>query len=254
MFRPRIIPCLLLKDLGLVKSVRFKKYKYVGDPINAVKIFNEKIADELIFLDITATLEKRNVDIDLVRKIGEECNMPFSVGGGIRDIKTVREILNAGAEKVIINSYAVENPDFIRDISDKFGVSTIVVSIDAKKSLLGKYRIYTHNGKKFSAIHPVEHAMNMEKAGAGEIVINSIDKDGTLSGYDIELTRMVADSVNVPVIALGGAGDYNDFNIVVKEGGASAAAAGSIFVFHGPMKGVLISFPSNEKLVELFSS
>ncbi|MDD5570067.1 MAG: AglZ/HisF2 family acetamidino modification protein [Bacteroidales bacterium] len=254
MFRPRVIPCLLLKNLGLVKSVKFKDFRYIGDPINAVKIFNDKKADELVFLDITASGEKRNVALKLIKDIGDECNMPFSVGGGIRTIENIKEILNAGAEKVCINSYAFENPEFIRKASETFGSSTIVISIDVKKNIFGKQNVYIYSGTKNTGIDPVAHAKNMEMFGAGEIIINSIDKDGTMEGYDIDLIKKVSDAVSIPVIALGGAGKAGDFKTAVDEGNASAVAAGSLFVYHGPRRAVLISFPKNEELLEIFKN
>ena len=252
MFRPRVIPCLLLKNNGLVKSVKFKNYTYIGDPLNAVKIFNEKKADELIFLDITATKEKRNIDLNLVKNIGEECNMPFAVGGGIRNIKEIREIINAGAEKVIINSYAVENPEFIHEASDEFGSSTIVVSMDVKKKLFGRKQLYTYGGRHSTGLDPVSFARLMQEMGAGEIIINSIDKDGTMSGYDLELIRLVSESVTIPVVASGGAGKINDFKAAVNQSYASAVAAGSMFVFHGPRKAVLVNYPDKEELKRIF--
>ncbi|MBL4716753.1 MAG: imidazole glycerol phosphate synthase subunit HisF [Bacteroidetes bacterium] len=253
MFRPRVIPCLLLKNLGLVKSVKFKDYTYVGDPMNAVKIFNDKNADELIFLDITASTEKKTIDIELVQRIGDECNMPFAVGGGIRSIESIRKILNAGAEKVCLNSYAVENPDFIRQAAEEFGTSTIVVSIDVKKKLFSKEQAYIYGGTKATGIDPVELAVLMAEKGAGEILINSVERDGMMEGYDINLVRRISDAVNVPVVALGGASSLNDFKEAVEKGNASAVAAGSMFVFHGPRRAVLINFPTQSELLQLFN-
>jgi len=252
MFRPRVIPCLLLKDNGLVKSVRFKDYIYIGDPLNAIKIFNEKKADELVFLDITATQEKRMIDVNLVKRIGEECNMPFTVGGGIRSTEQIRVLLRAGAEKVCINTFAYDNVNFIKKASDEFGSSTIVVSIDIKKKRFGKQQIYTHSGTKATGVDAVEFAQKIASMGAGEIIINSIDNDGTMEGYDLELIRTVADAVDIPVVALGGAGSLNDLKVAVDVGNASAVAAGSIFVFQGPRKAVLINFPTRKELMELF--
>jgi imidazole glycerol-phosphate synthase subunit HisF len=199
MFRPRVIPVLLLKDKGLVKSVQFKNHRYVGDPINAVKIFNDLKADELVFLDITATQAKRTIPLDFVHRVGDEANMPFAVGGGIQTIAHIKAIINAGAEKVIINSYAVENPDFIRAAAEEFGSSTIVVSIDVKKKFLGKKQVYTVAGTKATGMLPTTWAKTMEEKGAGEIIINSVDRDGTMEGYDIELIREVSEAVEIPV-------------------------------------------------------
>jgi imidazole glycerol-phosphate synthase subunit HisF len=252
MFRPRVIPCLLLRNNGLVKSVKFKDYTYIGDPLNAVKIFNEKKADELIFLDITATKEKRIINIDLVEKIGEECNMPFAVGGGIHTTEQIRDLLKAGAEKVCINSYAYENFSFIRKASDEFGSSTIVVCVDVKKKLLGKQQVFVNAGTKATGMDPVSYVQKVAEMGAGEIIINSIDLDGTMQGYDIELIKSISEAVNVPVVALGGAGTAEHLKLAVKEGNASAVAAGSMFVFHGPRKAVLINFPTQKELMTLF--
>lgn len=252
MFRPRVIPCLLLKNNGLVKSVKFKDYTYIGDPLNAVKIFNEKKADELIFLDITATKEKRTISVDLVEKIGEECNMPFSVGGGIRSIDQIRALLNAGAEKVCISTFAFEDFNFIRKASDAFGSSTIVVSVDVKKKLFGKQQVFVQAGTKATGIDPVSYVQKIAEMGAGEIIINSVDLDGTMLGYDIEMIKAVSNTVDIPVVALGGAGQLGHLKAAVNLGEASAVAAGSMFVFHGPRKAVLINFPTQKELMTLF--
>jgi imidazole glycerol-phosphate synthase subunit HisF len=253
MFRPRVIPCLLLRNNGLVKSVRFRDYNYIGDPLNAVRIFNEKKADELIFLDITATKEKRSIDLNLVKNIGEECNMPFSVGGGISSINQIRDLLKAGAEKVCINSHVFEDFSFIRKASDEFGSSTIVVSIDVKKRTFGKQQVFVNAGTRATGMEPEEYARKAAEMGAGEILINSIERDGTMEGYDLELIKKVSCSVDVPVVALGGAGSMNDLKIAVVQGKASAAAAGSMFVYHGSRKAVLINFPAQKELMDLFS-
>lgn len=254
MFRPRVIPCLLLKNLGLVKSVKFKDYTYIGDPINAVKIFNDKRADELVFLDILATKEKRLINTELLKKIADESNMPFGVGGGIKTLSDIRSLLNSGAEKVIINSGAVSRPEFIKEASEEFGSSTIVVSIDAKKRFLGgRYQVYINNAREKTKYSPVEFSQIADQYGAGEIIINSIDNDGLMGGYDIELIKSVSSAVSVPVVALGGASNYSDFTSAVKDGQASAVSAGSLFVFHGPRRAVLISFPSKEELMEMFT-
>ena len=244
----RVIPCLLLKDKGLVKTIKFKNPKYVGDPINAVKIFNEKEVDELIFLDITATTENRKPPFKLLSQIASECFMPFSYGGGIRTLEDIKEILSIGVEKVAINSYAVENTAFIRKVAEYYGSQSIIVSIDVKKAQLDKYEIYTHGGRRATKREPVEFAVQMEEMGAGELFLNSVDRDGTMKGYDVELIKKVSDSVNIPVIASGGAGKIEDFRNAVQKGGASAVAAGSLFVFIGPYRAVLINFPTSEEL------
>jgi len=248
MFRPRVIPVLLLKNLGLVKSVHFKDYRYIGDPINAVKIFNDLKADELIFLDITASKDDRLISLDFVKNVGDEANMPFSVGGGIKTIHDIKQILNSGAEKVVINTSVFENPGFIKEAADVFGSSTIVVCIDVKKKFLGGYLVYTKEGLKNTGENPVEYAKLVEEMGAGEIIIQSIDKDGTMEGYDINLIRMVSENVAIPVVALGGAGSISHFKDAIDKGLASAIAAGSMFVYHGARKGVLINYPDEREL------
>lgn len=252
MYRPRIIPVLLLKNLGLVKSVKFKNYRYIGDPINAVKIFNDKKADELVFLDINASKENRLISLDFVHKVGDEANMPFAVGGGIKTIQDIRSILGNGAEKVVINTAAFENSDFIKQAVDAFGSSTIVVCLDVKKNFSGKYQLVYKDGEKKAKEELIEFAKKMEKYGAGEIVIQSVNRDGTYEGYDIELIKLISTAVTIPVVALGGASEYNDFNLAVKEGFASAVAAGSLFIYHGPRRAVLINFPNKEEIKRIF--
>jgi len=251
MRKTRVIPALLLKNQGLVKTIKFKNPKYVGDPINAIKIFNDKEVDELIFLDITASYKNRKPPFELLSQIAGECFMPFGYGGGIKVLEDIKKILNLGFEKVVINSYAVENPSFIRKSSEYFGSQSIVVSIDVKKTFFGKHEIYTRGGRKPTQLNPVEFAVKMEELGAGEIFLNSIDRDGTKKGYDIKLIKKVSESVNIPVIASGGAGDVKDLGDAVHKGGASAVSAGSLFVFLGPHRAVLINFPSPEELQQV---
>lgn len=248
MFRPRVIPCLLLKGKGLVKTVKFKEPRYIGDPINAVRIFNEKQADELIFLDITASIEERCVSVDLMKQIANEAYMPFAVGGGIGNAKQIRQLLSAGAEKVVINSSSVVNPSLIKKSANMFGSQSIVVSIDVAKNFWGKYEVFILSGTKGTKLDPVAHAKHMQELGAGEIFVNSIEKDGTMTGYDVEIIRKISDSVSIPVVASGGAGKLKDFKEALIKGNASAVAAGSLFVFHGPRKAVLINYPSQEEL------
>lgn len=252
MFRPRVIPVLLLKNLGLVKSVKFKNYRYIGDPINAVKLFNDMGADELAFLDILASNEHRSISLDFVRRVGDEANMPFSVGGGIKSLKMIREILSAGAEKVVLNTVASENPSFIREASEEFGSSTIVVSIDVNKTFFGRELVYNYSGKKATVYDPVNFARLMETNGAGEIIINSIERDGMMNGYDISLIKKISEAVRIPVVALGGAGNNGDLKKAVEEGFASAVAAGSLFVYHGARRAVLVNYPPEEELIKLF--
>jgi cyclase len=232
--------------------VKFKNPVYLGDPINIVKIFNDKEVDELIFLDITATVEKRKPPFKFLSQIASECFMPLGYGGGIRTVEDVREILGLGVEKVAINSHAAEDPSFIRKAADIFGSQSIVVSIDVKKNLFGKYEIWTHSATKRVNIDPVVFAQKIEENGAGELMVNSIERDGTMGGYDIDLIRKVAEGVKIPVIACGGAGKISDFSKAVKEGKASAVAAGAMFVFHGPHRAVLINVPTPDELKKVF--
>ncbi|WP_020528443.1 AglZ/HisF2 family acetamidino modification protein [Flexithrix dorotheae] len=248
MFRPRVIPVLLLKNKGLVKSKKFKDFRYIGDPINAVRIFNDFKADELVFLDILATKENRLVSLDFVKKVGEEANMPFAVGGGIKTIEDIQKIISAGAEKVIINSFAAENPDFIQQAADTFGSSTIVVCIDIKKKFLGGLKTFTRNGKKSTKFSPVEFAQLMESKGVGEIIVQSIENDGAMAGYDISLIKSISEAVTVPIVALGGAGNLKHLQEGYKEGFANGLGAGSMFVYHGKKKGVLINYPEKSEV------
>lgn len=250
MIRPRVIPALLLKGQGLVKTVKFKEPKYLGDPINIVRIFNDKEVDELVLLDITATPENRGPQFDLLKDITSEAFIPLAYGGGIRSMDDVRKLLSIGIEKLIMNTSAVENTSLIRETADHAGSQAVVASIDVKKNFLGKYEIFTRCGQKKTGLDPVKHAIEMEKMGAGEIIINSIDRDGTMQGYEVELVRRVADAVHVPVVACGGAGNLSHVSEVIKQGHASAAAAGSLFVFQGPLRGVLISYPTPKELKE----
>lgn len=251
MFRPRVIPVLLLKGQGLVKSIKFKDYRYIGDPLNAVKIFNDLRADELVFLDILASKENRLISINFVKDVGDEANMPFSVGGGIRTVENIKDILNNGAEKVVLNTIAAENPSFVKEASRTFGSSTIVVCIDIKKKLLGREEIKYCSGSKTKATEIIAYAQNMEKNGAGELIIQSIDRDGSSEGYDLNLIQRVSEAVTIPVVALGGAGKISDFEEAISIGRASAVAAGSFFVYHGPRKAVLIHYPNEEELVKM---
>ncbi len=252
MFRPRIIPILLLKDKGLVKSIKFKNYNYIGDPINAVRIFNDEMADELVFLDISATNEKRVIDIDFVKSISKESDMPFAIGGGINSLEMIRNLLNAGAEKVIINTAAFKDPDFVKSAVLEFGSSTIVVSIDIGKNIFGKKNVFINSGKKNTGIDPFDYAKQVEILGAGEIILNSIYKDGTMEGYDLKLIEKIAKAINIPIVASCGAGNYTHFNDVVEKAYASAVAAGSLFVYHGSRKAVLINYPTMEERKSIF--
>lgn len=252
MLRTRVIPCLLLRNGGLVKTVKFGEAKYVGDPINAVKIFNEKEVDELVFLDITATAASRGPNFELIRDIATEAFMPFGYGGGITTIEQVASLVALGVEKVVLNTSVVERPEFIREAANLVGSSSVVVSIDVKRSLLGRYEVVTRNAGRKSGLDPIEWARRAADLGAGEVLLTSVDRDGTQKGYDLALLRQVTEAVSIPVIASGGAGSLDDFRAAVQEAGASAVAAGSLFVFHGKHRAVLITYPDYRELEKVF--
>ena len=251
MLNKRIIPTLLLKNTGLVKTINFKRPTYIGDPINAVKIFNEKEVDEVIFLDITKTKEKKEPNFNLIKEIANECFIPFAYGGGLNSVDSIRKILKLGAEKVIINTAAFYTPNLISEAASIFGSQSIVVSIDYKKIWSGKKNVFVEAGKKNTKIDPVSYALRMEELGAGELYINSIDHEGKRCGYDIETIGAIASKVKIPVIASGGANDLDDIKNLLKKTQISAASAGSIFVFYGDMNGVLINYPNREKIASI---
>ena len=242
MFRPRVIPVLLLSGRTLVKSRQFQDFRYIGDPINAVRLFNEMKADELAFLDILATKENRPPSLELVKGIGEEASMPFAVGGGIRTIEDVRRVIGAGAEKVIINTAAVENPDFIKQASETFGASTIVVCLDVKRTPSGGSGLVPQRSQSSSTPILPAHGNGAGKRGP------ICRRDGMMNGYDIDLIRRVSETVSVQVISLGGAGSLEHLRQAYAEGHASAMAAGSMFVFQGPKRGVLINYPDKSEI------
>jgi cyclase len=246
MYRPRIIPVLLLKNNGLVKSIQFKNHKYIGDPINAVRIYNELEADEIIFLDIEATKNGRCVDIQLVKDIGEEANMPFGVGGGINSLSQIEKLIHAGAEKVVICSEAIYRPEFIKEASQEFGSSTIAVCVDVGKSFFGATKLYSHSGSKAHALELESFVKKMEDFGAGELIIQSIVQDGKMSGYDHAISISVAKNISIPVTVLGGAGSMEDINYLHVQHPFNGYAAGSLFVYQGKHRGVLINYPSQE--------
>ena len=250
MLYTRIIPALLLRNESLVKTVRFGKFTYVGDPCNTVRIFNELEVDELLFLDITATIEKREPNLKILRDIADECFMPLAYGGGIRSLKEAKDVFNIGFEKIVVNSYAVENPRFIRELADHYGNQAVIVSMDVRKSCFGCSKIYTHSGRKNTRLSPVDWAKEAENMGAGEILLTSINREGTWSGFDLDLIKSVTDSVNIPVIANGGAGKLDDIGAVVKYAGASAVALGSMVVFQKKNMGVLVNFPDKDGLTK----
>jgi imidazole glycerol-phosphate synthase subunit HisF len=247
------MPSLLLRDRGLVKTRCFKDPVYVGDPINAIRIFNDKEVDELLLLDITASLEGRPPDLRLLGQVASECFMPLAYGGGITTIEQIREILALGLEKVVLNTQAERDPELVRRAADRFGSQAIVVSMDARKRLLGGHRLWILGGRKQTPHEPAAFAARMQELGAGELIVNSIDRDGTLAGYDLALLRGVATAVDIPVVAAGGAGSLADFAAAVSTG-ASAVSAGAFFVFQGPHRAVLISFPRREDLESAFAA
>lgn len=251
MFRPRVIPVLLLKNNGLVKSINFKNHRYIGDPINAVKLFNDLMADELILLDIDATKENRIISSDLIKEISEEANMPFAIGGGIKKIDDIEKLLKLGADKVIINSEAYKNEYFIKEASDYFGSSTIIVSIDINKNFFGYRKVYIESGKTNTKIDPLTYSIKMENLGAGELFLNSIYNDGKMLGFDLELINKISNSLSIPIIACGGAGNLNDL-VLAYDNMASAVSAGSLFVYQGSRKAVLINYPSQIELENIF--
>jgi cyclase len=253
MLRSRIIPCLLVHKKGLVKTVNFKDSKYVGDPINAVKIFNEKEVDELIVLDIDATKEKRGPDFTLIRNLAAECRMPFCYGGGVSSVGQARKIISLGAEKVALSSAVFENPSLCEDIGKAVGIQSVVVVLDVKKrKLLGGYDMYTHNGKQKSKRKLKEFVVELNQIGVGEIVINSIDNDGKMTGYDIELATLVRDLCDTPITILGGAGNLGHIKNLITKFKVIGAAAGSLFVFKGKYRAVLINYPNREEKFPLY--
>jgi len=252
MLTPRVIPCLLLRGAGLVKTVRFSNPKYVGDIINAVKIFNDKEVDEIVVLDIDAHCREGSIQWNLLAQVASECFMPMCYGGGVRTTDEIKRLFGLGIEKVSINTAAVENPKLIEDAARLFGNQSIVAAVDVRRTLLGAYSVHSHGGNRKTDLDLVSYVRELERRGAGELFLNSMDRDGTQSGYDLKLIAMVAGAVNVPVIASGGAGGLEHFADAVQKGGASAVAAGSLFVFHGRHRAVLITYPERALLDGLF--
>ncbi len=252
MLQTRVIPVLLLKNKGLVKTVKFKNPKYIGDPLNSIRIFNEKEVDELIFLDIDASKNAMEPDYNLIKDFASECFMPVCYGGGISNIEQIKKIFTLGIEKIAINHSSLQNSNLIKQAVKIYGSQSIVVAIDIKKSFMGKYQIYNHVKKKNLKRTFLEYIKNIEDLGAGEIFINNVDLDGTQKGYDINLLKQVVKHTKIPVIACGGAGKLQDFQIIKKEANISAVAAGSFFVFQGKRNAVLITYPKYQELEKLF--
>ena len=247
MIHARVIPCLLLRGHGLVKTRQFKYPVYVGDPVNAVRIFSEKEVDELVILDIDASCENREPNYELIAEIAGECFMPVAYGGGIKTLTQARKLIRCGIEKVI-NSAAIESIGIIREIADVFGSQAVVGSIDAKKGIFGAHRVFIKSGTEDTGLNAEDHAASLEHAGVGEIFLNSIDCDGQMRGYDITLLKKVSSKVSVPVVACGGAGSLDHMRSAISEGGVSAVAAGSMFVFYGKHKAVLINYPTGSSI------
>lgn len=247
MLYPRIIPCLLVHNKGLVKTIKFKDPKYVGDPINAVKIFNEKEADELMVLDIDATRDNREPDYKMIENLARECRMPLCYGGGIKTAEQAQRIFNLGVEKIAISSIAIENQKVIKEIASQVGNQSVVVVLDVKKKLFGGYDVYTHNGKNKSKVDLIKLVEEIQELGIGEIVLNSIDHDGEMKGYDFHLIEMLRPLIHVPLTVLGGAGSLDDVGQLIKKYGIIGASAGSLFVFKGKYRAVLISYPNEDE-------
>lgn len=252
MLVPRIIPCLLVHNKGLVKTVKFKEGKYVGDPINTVKIFNEKESDELIVLDIDATVENREPDYQLIENLATECRMPLCYGGGIKTVEQATKIFNLGVEKIAISSAVIETPALVSEIVKEVGSQSVVVVLDVKKKLFGGYNVYTHNGTKKSKVNLEKFIVELQSLGVGEIVLNSIDNDGVMQGYDLGLMDKVKPLMEVPITLLGGAGSLEDIKQLISQYGIVGCSAGSLFVFKGKYKAVLVNYPNLKDKWTLF--
>jgi imidazole glycerol-phosphate synthase subunit HisF len=247
MLRPRIIPCLLVKDKGLVKTVKFKDPKYVGDPINAVRIFNEKEVDELMVLDIDASAENREPDYKMIENLATECRMPLCYGGGVKTVEQAQRIFSLGVEKIALSSAAVEDITIVKKIAAIVGVQSVIVVIDVKKKVFGGYEVVIYNGSKKTGKDPVKYAKELQELGAGELVINSIDNDGVMKGFDFEIIDKIRQAITIPMTVLGGAGTLGDIGKVINKYKIIGVAAGSLFVFKGIYKAVLINYPNKQE-------
>jgi cyclase len=253
MLRTRIIPCLLLRDDGLVKTVRFSAPSYIGDPVNTVRIFNELEVDELTFLDIEASRMGRGPNVQILRDIANECFMPLAYGGGIRTVQEAERIFQIGFEKVVVNSALFDSPTLVSDMAQKFGSQAVIVAIDAKRQALRGYQVASRSATMLHRRDPVEWAREVERLGAGEILLTSVDREGTWKGFDVDLTARVSAAGRIPVIANGGAGSLQDIGEVVKRGGASAVGLGSMVVYQSRGMGVLVNFPDRARLAREIS-
>lgn len=251
MLRTRVIPCLLLRNESLVKTVKFGKFGYIGDPLNTCRIFNELEVDELAFLDITASREKRQPNFKILQEITNECFMPLSYGGGIRDLNTAERIFQIGFEKIVVNTASFTDPAIISQLAKAFGSQSVIVALDVKKTFWGEYQVHSLSGTINQKRGPVDWAREMEARGAGEILLTSIDREGTWKGFDLSLVQMVADALSIPVIAHGGCGSVDDIGSVVHKAHASAVALGSMVVYQKQGMGVLVNFPERERLQQI---
>ena len=255
MLRPRIIPCLLVHKKGLVKTVAFAAPKYVGDPVNAVRIFNEKEVDELIVLDIDATVTGAEPDYAMIRNLATECRMPLAYGGGIRSLEQAVRIIKMGVEKIALSSVLVENEALVSEIARHIGSQSVVGVLDVRRDArTGRYEVWTHNAARNTRLDPAEFAARLESLGVGEITLNSIDRDGSMRGYDLDLVRRVRAAVTVPMTVLGGAGSLEDISGLLREFGIIGAAAGSLFVFKGVYRAVLINYPGREQKLAIIGA
>ena len=250
MLRTRIIPVLLMKNRGFYKGIKFKNHKYVGDPINTIKIFNEKEVDELIILDIEASKKSKAIDFEYLKDVVSEAFMPIGYGGGIKSVEDARKLFSIGIEKIILNTYAMLNLNLVKELVDTFGSQSIVFSLDVKKNFFGQRHVYIFSGSKNTKQNPIDVAIKMQNLGVGEIILNNIDRDGTFLGYDLDLIRKISSVLSIPLIACGGAKNLEDFKLA-KEAGAHACAAGAMFVFHMPHRAVVISYPKYEELKKI---
>lgn len=253
MYQPRVIPCLLIRGNGLVKTRKFKDAVYVGDPVNAMRIFSDKEVDELVVLDIDASREGREPNYELIEEMAGEAFMPVAYGGGVRTLDQIRRLIRSGIEKIVVNSAAIESTNVLRSAADMYGSQAIVGAVDVKKTLLGSYRVVAKSATQDAKVKLEDHVQHLVSAGVGEIFLNSVDRDGMMTGFDVPLIRSVTEAVSVPVVACGGAGTVSHLVDAVKDGGASAVAAGSMFVFHGKHRAVLINYLKPSELRECFS-
>ncbi len=251
MLRPRIIPCLLIKNGGLVKTVNFTNPKYIGDPINTVRIFNEKLVDEIIILDIDATKKGEDPNMKMINNLASECRMPLSYGGGIKTVEQICEIIELGVEKVSLSTEAINNPNIIKNSAKYVGNQSIVVTLDVKKEN-NNYYVFTQNGKNNTKLGPIDLVKDFQELGAGEIIINSIDCDGIMKGYDFNLIEKIKAIANIPITVVGGAGELKDIKELFEKFGNIGACAGSLFVFKGAFRAVLINYPTILEKKELY--